>query len=338
MNDLVLKTRTTVPVPSVAAPRLRHKDRIFLIGSCFSDEVGSRLGRFGHPVLVNPLGTMFNPASLERTISWLASDEKATSADVLWCDRQEVHFCFDAGTSLVHESQAGCVRVLNDALDEARLPLRDCGALFLTLGSAWAYRLKGSGKIVANCHKQPQDAFVRSLLSVGAVEQHVRSAIHAARRVIPKVRVVLTVSPVRHWREGAVESSRSKAALLSAAHAVVESEPDTHYFPSFEMMMDELRDYRWYEEDMLHPSAPAADYITERLLAAHFDGADDPLRDTVSKLRIAAQHRQARPTSKQALRFAESRLEEAHQLRASHPYLRLDEEIGHFGAMLKAAR
>ncbi len=333
----MLNLRTVVPIPATpAATRLRHDDRLFLLGSCFSDDVGSRLHDMGHRVTINPLGTLFNPVSLERTISWIASDNRATASDVQWCERQGLHFCFDAGTSLVHDTLGGCTSALNAALDDARPALAESGAIFLTLGSAWAYQLRSSGKVVANCHKQPQDAFVRSLLTAGAVEQHVRGAIRAARRVNPEVRVVLTVSPVRHWREGAVASSRSKAILLTAAHALVESEADTSYFPSFEMMMDELRDYRWYEEDMLHPSATAVDYITERLIAAHFDRTDDPLREEVERLRMAARHRHARPTSNGALRFAEAQLRKARDLHERHPHVCLNEEIVHFQAMLEA--
>jgi len=329
-----LRSRTIVPIEQAQAQHtLRHEDTLLLLGSCFSDEVGARLEHLGHPASYNPLGTMFNPASIERTVDWIASGEPATSESVARCDRQGLYYCYDAGTGHSHEDEEACVAGLNQSLEEARATLSDCKALFLTLGSAWTYVLRSTGKIVANCHRQPHSQFERRLLEPAAVAEHVHGAVESARRVNPGLRVVLTVSPVRHWREGAVASSRSKAVLLTAVHQVCDAVPGASYFPSYEVVMDELRDYRWFADDMLHPSAAAVDYVTRRLLRSHFASADDHLRSEVSKIRAAANHRHARPHSTSARDFAQRQLAEANRIGSACPYVHLDDEIAWFRSM-----
>ena len=250
-------------VPIAPAPRpLSHEDGLLLLGSCFSSDVGSRLAHLGHPTLSNPLGTLYNPSSLRRCLEWFADGTLPTESELAYCSRRDVYFSFDAGTSHARETPDECVASLGRALTDGRESLLAARALFLTLGSAWAY--DRNGRIVANCHRQPQGEFTRTLLSPQQVEAHVLGAVSAARSVNPHVHVVLTVSPVRHWREGAVESSRSKAHLISAAHAACAQLEHATYFPSYEILMDELRDYRWYSEDLLHPSNAAAEYGSHR--------------------------------------------------------------------------
>lgn len=311
-------------------PTLAHADPVLLLGSCFSIEMGERLSSAGHNAMCNPLGTIFNPDSLATTLKRLSSGALVTPDDLLWCERQRHFFHWEVGTSLVHPERDGAVDAINARLAAGSAQLQRSRCLFLTLGSAWAYALP-DGRIVANCHRQPHTTFSRRLLTVPEATTAVLSAVGAARRANPSLRVVLTVSPVRHWREGAVESSRSKAHLIAAAHAAVEQLEDTFYFPAFELLMDELRDYRWYAEDLLHPSRQAADFVFKRLLESHFDEADAPLRAAVLQLRGAAAHRPQRPHSEAAARFAAQQLSRAEELLREHPHLQLDAELAHFG-------
>lgn len=330
--------RTVVPMPAapLSGARLRHTDALTLLGSCFADQVGGRLHDAGHSTCINPLGVVYNPVSLGCTISRLARSspvEREMTADELhWCERQGIHFSFHASTRHSHELRDECLRSLNEAIERGHRALRSSTVLYLTLGSAWAYTLRDSGLVVANCHRQPQDRFERLLLSVASIEESLRDAIEAARRLNPTLRVVLTVSPVRHWREGAVASSRSKAHLLTATHSVVDSMPRAvSYFPSYEILMDELRDYRWFEEDMIHPSKPAVDYVTSRLLEAHFDPSDEPLRDRCRAVRAASRHRHARPRSAASTRFMVQQKALRQDLQLEFPHLSewlLEEEEG----------
>ena len=314
--------RTIVPVPA-QSPLLRHADKITFLGSCFSDEVGSRLQGVGHVTTINPLGTIFNPVSLMRAVELFGCD--APNLDVRFCKRQQHFYSFDAGTSLVHEEEAECRTALSQGLAEGQHALQSSAALFLTLGSAWAYA--HGNKIVANCHRQPQADFERRLLGVDRIESAVLQTVDLARSMNPDIRVVLTVSPVRHSREGFVESSRSKAHLLTAAHAVCEKRAGhVSYFPSYEIVMDELRDYRFFADDMLHPSGAAIDYVTTRLLETYFDASDAPLRQAVGQLTTARRHRHARPRSSAARVFAEAQSREVARLAAAYPHLALDDD------------
>ena len=333
----MLMTRTIVPTPPAPSiPAIRHADELLLLGSCFSDEVGTRLQNFGHCANVNPLGTIFNACSLRTSLELYSTEDASIDHEqIQYCERQKHYYSFDAGTVHTHSDRDACIASLDAAVAAGRQSLLQSRCLFLTLGSAWAYVLRSNGRIVANCHKQPQDAFDRILMSPSAIEDDVRGAIAAARSANPDLSIVLTVSPVRHLREGAVASSRSKAHLLSAVHAVCDDADNDGiaYYPSFELINDELRDYRWYAEDMIHPSSAAADYVTERLLEAHFDRADDSIRAEVLALRTAARHRHAHPASANAKAFARAQRDKALRLLEQHSHLDLHEDLAKFEAM-----
>ena len=326
--------RTVVPIaPQNNHHALRHHEPLTLLGSCFSDSVGSRLQSYGHSTVINPLGVIYNPVSLARAVELFSQESSIKPEDLHFCERQQHYFSFDAGTVHCHEDADMCAEALSAAIHRGRASLESTSCLFLTLGTAWAYVRPGAGP-VACCHRQPQATFERTLLGVDTIESSLRSCISTARSVNPDLRVVLTVSPVRHWREGAVESSRSKAHLVCAAHAVCEAVPEAAYFPSYEILMDELRDYRFYAEDMLHPSDVAIDYVTQRLLETRFDARDDPIREAVKRMRAARSHRHARPRSAAARQFAVDHLTKVTELRDAHPYLDLEEERRHFEDLL----
>ena len=346
--------RTVLPI-SASPPALAHHEPLLFLGSCFSDEVGSRLRDRGHRVCINPLGTIFNPASLSATVQAVASGKTLSPEDVRYCERTGLFYSFEAGSTHAHEKRDVCTSSINDALNAGRHALQESAALFLTLGSAWAYVHRegpdAAGGIVVNNHRQPHAEFERKLLSVEEATQHLAAAVDAARQASPSLRkIVLTVSPVRHTREGLVESSRSKAHLLAACHAVCEQQQQQQrqqqrsatrvgYFPAYELLLDELRDYRWFAEDMLHPSHAAAEYVTTRVLESHFDAADDGTRAAVGALRAAARHRHTRPGSAAARAFAEAQRAKCAQLEADHPHLAasgaLRAEAAHFERMAR---
>ena len=333
-----LPTRTMVPVAPMRPP-LEHSQPLFFLGSCFSSEVSARLQARGHQTTSNPLGTLYNPVSIAQTVERLASGRQLVSSDLSFCERQRHYFSFEAGTAHAAEDPDECLASLNSAIVSGHEALLSSASLFLTMGTAWAYVHRSSGRTVANCHRQPHATFDRQLLSVPNIERRLLDAVRTAQDANPGLRVVLTVSPVRHTKEGATASSRSKAHLLAAVHGVCDAIgwPACAYFPSFEIAIDELRDYRWYAADMIHPSETAADYITERLLEAHFDPTDDDLRASVASLRVARRHKHQRPQSAAASTFAEQQLERCRALHAAHPHMvgLLDGEVQHFTRMLR---
>ena len=198
------RTEISVPRHPVA---LRHTEPIFLLGSCFSDGIGRRLLLAGHDALVNPFGTLYNPVSIRNTLCRLATGEGFDDEDILWDARQEHFYSFDTSTTLTRPSHEELAADLSAAASQGQAQLERCAAVVLTLGSAWAYSHRASGRIVANCHRQPQAEFERTLLSPTRIVSELDAALEAVRAVNPEARVVLTVSPVRHWKEGAIETS-----------------------------------------------------------------------------------------------------------------------------------
>ena len=323
--------RTVVPIPRRTDRLLAHGEPLLLLGSCFAQSIGERLHASGHPATFNPLGIMYNPTSLRQSLEHLVAGG-IDDASLRWCPDQELHFSFETHSSLARPTREAAQASVGAATRSGHDALRRSACLFLTVGSAWAYEHRELGRVVANCHRQPSDQFERRLLGVAEATDELRRAVAVARTFDASLPVVLTVSPVRYWREGAVPSARSKAHLLAAVHAVVEETAGVSYFPAYELVIDELRDYRWFKEDMLHPSEQAVDYVWRRLQDAHFRPADDSVRREVRQLRAAATHRVGRPGSAAARAFAAAQREAVARLLTEHPHLEplLEAERRHF--------
>jgi hypothetical protein len=225
--------------------------RCFLMGSCFAENIGARLQGYKFNVEVNPFGISYNPLSLAWNLERLLDETSFTAQDIVTSNGR--CFSYKHHSSFTRSNAAAALSAINAAHTRGRRKLLETKVLFLTLGSAYAWRLKESGVLVANCHKQPAATFDKFLVSPAQVQEHLSAAVQKCVQANPSMKVVLTISPVRHWREGAVENSRSKAVLLVAAQALCERTPELfHYFPSYEIMMDDLRDYRFYESGKHH--------------------------------------------------------------------------------------
>ena len=274
---------------------------------------------------------MYNPTSLRQSLEHLVAS-RIPDASLRWCANQEVYYSFETHSNLARPTRGDAQATVSAAARSGHDALRRSACLFLTVGSAWAYEHRELGRVVANCHRQAGDQFDRRLLSVAEATDELRRAVDVARTFDASLPIVLTVSPVRYWREGAVPSARSKAHLLAAVHTVAEETAGVSYFPAYELVLDELRDYRWFKEDMLHPSEQAVDYVWQRLQDAHFRPADDGVRRQVRQLRAAATHRVGRPGSAAARAFAAAQREAVARLLAEHPHLEplLDAERRHF--------
>ena len=252
-----LKLQTPVglrPSPGL----LGCRDRILVVGSCFADEVGRRLADDGFQACVNPFGTLYNPVSICNAVSRLASGASFTAADCVEMGAGAGLFCsFSHHTSFARETPEAFLENANARLSEAAEFWKDCNKVLVTLGSAWCFRNMTTGETVANCLKRPAAEFERYALSVDQTAALLERLI---KRFSDK-QFLFTVSPIRHLADGAHGNQLSKATLLLAADRL-----DAPYFPAYELLLDELRDYRFYAEDMVHPSAQAADYIYERFL------------------------------------------------------------------------
>ena len=244
---------------------ISYEDRIMMLGSCFSDNIGRQLADFGFDVRVNPFGTLYNPISILQSIELMASERMFRQEDCVQIGAGDERWCsFSHHTSFARESQADFLDNANRVLTAAREYFASCNKIIITLGTAWCFRNVASGNVVSNCLKRPSSEFVRERLS----SAEVTDALHRIAELCGSRQLIFTVSPIRHFKDGAHGNQVSKASLLLGVEDFISGYAGgADYFPAYEIMMDELRDYRFYAEDMCHPSAQAVDYIRERFLS-----------------------------------------------------------------------
>lgn len=274
---------------------ISYEDRIMMLGSCFSDNIGRQLADFGFDVCVNPFGTLYNPVSIMHSIELLVSERVFEYGDCIQIGAGDERWCsFSHHTSFARQSREEFLENANRALAAAREYFSSCNKIIITLGTAWCFRNIASEAVVSNCLKRPASEFTRERLSASQVTDTLR---HIAE-LCPDKQMIFTVSPIRHFKDGAHGNQISKSALLVGiddfmAGCPVDLSMDPHfsadYFPCYEIMMDELRDYRFYAEDMCHPSQQAVDYIRERFLAWALPASEHPrLEENIRRFRHSA--------------------------------------------------
>lgn len=248
---------------------LSLSDKIMMVGSCFSDNIGKQLKNFGFDVCINPFGTLYNPVSVLQGIRRLAEASPFTEKECEDMGAGSGMICsFSHHTSFAAETKDEFLRKANTSLEESALKFRQSNRIVITLGTSWCFRHIGNDEIVSNCLKRPACEFVREKLSVGQIIEALEDIMRICKGgndIYPK-QVIFTVSPIRHLKDGAHGNQISKASLLLAIDDIVRRYPEADYFPAYEIVMDELRDYRFYAEDMCHPSSQTVDYIRERFL------------------------------------------------------------------------
>jgi len=291
-----MKWSLSIEIPST--PLLDYRDSYFLIGSCFTENMGAKLEEYGLSYYANPNGIVFNPHSIAKSCSRVMDGTPYQMEDLVYDKARDLHFCYDHHGSFSHSDSQKALTQMNRALVEAKKEISKA-KIIVTLGTAWVYEHVSDSAIVANCHKQEGSKFRRRKLSV----EEVLANLNKIRALFPDQLIIWTLSPIRHIKDGVQENSRSKAVLLEAIHQQVENSSNCHYFPAYEIMMDELRDYRFYSEDMIHPNQQAKDYIWRRFCESYLnDRSLDYMRETESLLKSMA-HKPLHPDSAPALKF-----------------------------------
>lgn len=254
----------TTPIPiQKSSHQIDYNSKIVSLGSCFAVNIGEKFEHFKFQNTINPFGILFHPLALEKIISKAISKEKFTEENIFF--HNERWHCFDVHSDLSTSDKEDFLQTLNSNLELLHNHLSNCSHVIITLGTSWVYRKIETDKIVANCHKVPQKEFKKELLSVEEIKKSLERIVDSVLKLNPEAKIIFTISPVRHIKDGFVENQWSKANLISAVHETISSKLSTaNYFPSYEIMMDELRDYRFYAEDMIHPSQTAIDYIWKR--------------------------------------------------------------------------
>lgn len=242
---------------------ISYDDSIMMLGSCFSDNIGKQLKDFGFNVCINPFGTLYNPMSIIQSLRLLVSDRMFDGKDCVPMGAGSGLICsFSHHTSFARRSDREFLENANNALSQARSFFRTCSKVIITLGTSWCFRHRERDIVVSNCLKRDAKEFVREMLSA----EDTSLLLGEMMDLCPDKQFIFTVSPIRHFKDGAHGNQLSKSSLLLGIDRAIAGREDADYFPAYEIMMDELRDYRFYAEDMCHPSQQATDYIRERFL------------------------------------------------------------------------
>ena len=292
-TKITLKKETRNPIS--------YNSKILLFGSCFSENIGSKIAYFKFKNTINPFGILFHPIAIETLITNVVNEKVYTEKDVFF--HNERWHCYEAHSELSNPSKKDLLLKLNAAITTANTQLEEASHIIITLGTSWTYRLIETDTVVANCHKVPQKKFLKELLPIDEITNSLEAIISLIKSVNNNTEVIFTVSPVRHLKDGFVENTRSKSHLLSAIHQVVAPRNHTHYFPSYEIMMDDLRDYRFYNSDMIHPNETAIEYIWEQFKNTWIHQDSDTVMTEVDSIQKGLSHRPFNENSEQHQKF-----------------------------------
>ncbi|MFH4969467.1 GSCFA domain-containing protein [Gaetbulibacter sp. M240] len=281
-----MKLQTKIPLKQ-ASNLIDYDSRLVLLGSCFSENIGTIFSEFQFQTVQNPFGILFHPEAIERFIQRSLDDYHYDAKDVFF--HNERWHCLDAHSRLSTPVKEVLIENLNSKSVSGKAAILEATHIILTLGTARGYRFNETNRLVANCHKLPQDQFSKILFEVKEVKQSLTNMVNLILSVNQKASIIFTVSPVRHLKDGFVENMQSKAHLIAAIHQIKTEE--VSYFPAYELMMDELRDYRFYEEDMIHPNKTAIAYIWDRFKSVWLSPEAEKTMEAVSKIQRGLQHK-----------------------------------------------
>ena len=317
-----MKLQTTIPLEP-ASKQFGYEDKLLLLGSCFAENIGTKLKYGKLQATVNPYGILFHPLAIERVLQDVYNNTGIGEETVF--ELEGVWKSFIAHSRLNSSSKGGLIDKLKEAQEILKKAIVQASHVCITLGTAWVYQHKASGIAVANCHKVPQKEFVKGLLPIEEIVASLKRQCTIIQQLNPKAHIVFTISPVRHLKDGFVENTQSKAHLISAVHQVVDAQK-IHYFPAYELMMDELRDYRFYTSDMLHPNEQAIQYIWEKFIEVYaFAKAKTTLKE-VEAIQCGLEHRPFNPETDAHQKFLQNLRTRIATLQQAYPQIQFDRE------------
>jgi hypothetical protein len=314
-----MQFRTVIPIET-SKSSIDYNATIVSFGSCFAASMGSKLDYYKFRNAVNPFGIIFNPVSIEHLILRIVSRRYFTESDLFF--HQELWHCFEVHSEFSSPNAVELLDRLNSLLDSTYTTITQATHILLTYGTSWVYREINTHQLVANCHKVPQKQFDKEILSVLTLETSIQNTIELLHNINPNCTILITVSPVRHSKDGFVENQRSKAHLITAIHSLLEKgNNQVHYFPSYEIVMDELRDYRFYAEDLLHPNSVAIDYIWHRFKETQIETDCYSTMETVEGIQRGLAHRPFNPSTASHQKFVESLNQKIISLQEQFPHI-----------------
>ena len=316
-----LQTKITVAAPDFL---IDYNSRLMMLGSCFAENMGSKFSYYKFDVDVNPCGIIYNPLSVANLLRLIVEGKQFEKSDLRQVGGKWVSLYHHGAFSSTDPDE--CLRRINDRLTKATGELRTLDLLVITWGTAWVYRYTRENIVVSNCHKIPSQEFERSRLSVEDIVKEYLVLIGRLREINPGLRILFTVSPIRHWKDGAHGNQLSKATLLLAIDRLREELQHVYYFPAYEIVLDELRDYRFYADDMLHMSGFTVDYIWERFLYSFISPEVLGLMNQIGRVNKGVAHRPFDPQSEEYHRLVKKMLAEIAMISRSYPMIDFSEE------------
>ncbi|NNT71983.1 GSCFA domain-containing protein [Flavobacterium sp. IMCC34852] len=313
---------TKVPVATYDHS-IDYNSKLLSIGSCFADHMGDKFGYFKFQMTTNPFGIIFNPISIENLVDRIVNQRFFTESDIFF--HNDLWHCYEVHSELSHGDKDVFLERLNLTIRQSNNLILQASHIIITYGTSWVYRLNSTDQIVANCHKVPQKEFTKEILSPQAIQRSIQNTIALIQKVNPDCKFIFTISPVRHIKDGFAENQRSKAHLITALHHLLNTEHcalNTNYFPSYEIMMDELRDYRFYADDMLHPSQVAIDYIWIRFFENYVETNCFAIMQEVCNIQKGLAHRPFNPKTENHQQFLDSLNQKIINLQARFPHFK----------------
>lgn len=307
---------------------ITYTDNILLIGSCFTEHISERLVQHKFKVCSNPHGILFNPLSVADSLDRYVSGNEYGEGDLFYLN--ELWNSWAHHTRFSHTDKAQALQLINQSLQEASGCIKKAKWVIITLGSAFQYYLKEHNQPVANNHRAPGQWFEKRLLATDVIRQRLQQSLDTILQINPSVNFIFTISPVRHIRDGVVDNNRSKARLIEAVHSLCENNEQAYYFPAYELVIDILRDYRFYDIDLVHPNYSATQYVWECFVKTGMNEDTRQVMDKVNSLVIAKKHRPRFPDTEMHRKFLNDHLLKTQALIKECPFLDLTEEEAYF--------
>lgn len=308
--------------PAPSPVKISHADKILMMGSCFAENIGEYLTNYKFNCEINPNGILFNPISISEAIhSYITNSGQNTivkNDDLFYSLDHHGDFAFKSENEL--DTQ---IKLTNEKIHSC---LKNSNWLIITFGSAFVYRYLKTNKIAANCHKLPPSEFKKELLKVEDIVETYKNLISELKKFNPKLNILLTISPVKYLRDGLVENTLSKSILIQSVHEIVNTNVNCHYFPAYELVTDDLRDHRFYKEDLAHPNDQAIKYVWEKFEKTFFSNETIALNEKVKDILQAAQHRPIKDDSEKHLQFKKTYLQKCKALEKEFDFLNFESE------------
>jgi hypothetical protein len=318
-----------LPINITSLPQpIEYGQSILLTGSCFTEHIGNALKDFKFSVLQNPNGILFDSHSVATSLVSYIEPREYAKSDLIYFNELWQSWQHHSIFSSMDDRQ--CLQAINNSQQAAHTFLRKAKWLVVTLGSAFSYRLSDGGLPVANCHRAPVQTFRKHLMAIEEINSVLDNCIHQLFQFNSNLNIVFTVSPVRHIRDGVIENNRSKARLLEAVHHLVNKFERLYYFPAYELVIDVLRDYRFYDVDMAHPNYQATSFVLEKFIEHCVSPAAKPLMEEIKKISIARRHKPFHAATRAHQQFLATHADKVRQLMQQYPFLDLKEELAYF--------